>query len=190
MTEFPKLGALDVRRSVSAIRSDISDLSGTVTSEATKVGENAADSVTQVSATVQTAVSQVSSTVESISNELKLKLPAYYAVGLWGYCQGEKGGAPYSNCSKPSTSFSFNLVDIFRSVSPEMDNVLPSEGNKILSGYHSLAKWAISTYMVSFIATASAFALGNMTILCSLGGKWCEILLVLSSTVCQTSPSR
>ncbi len=129
------------------------------------MGENAADSVTQVSATVQTAVSQVSSTVESISNELKLKLPAYYAVGLWGYCQGEKGGADYSNCSKPSTSFSFDLVDIFRSISPEMDNVLPGEANKILSGYHTLAKWSISTYIVGFITTASAFALGSITIL-------------------------
>lgn len=175
---------------MNVIRSDISDILGTVTSEATKVGESVADGVTQASATVQAAVGQVSSKVESISNELKVKLPGYYSVGLWGYCQGEKGGAHYSNCSKPSTSFSFDLVDIFRSAAPEMDNVLPSEGNKILSGYHNLAKWSISTYMVGFIATASAFVLGSMTILCSLGGKWCQILLVLLSTVCQTGLSR
>lgn len=46
-----------------------------------------------------------------------------------------------------------------------MDNVLPGEANKILSGYHTLAKWSILTYIVGFITTASAFALGSITIL-------------------------
>ncbi|KAI2791705.1 hypothetical protein POX_c04577 [Penicillium oxalicum] len=147
---FMKARALDFSRSWGAIRFDISDLLGTVTSEATEVGKNVADSVTQSSATVQMA------------------LPVYDAIVLWGYCQGEKDDAPYSDCSKPKISFSFDLVDIFRLVSREMDNVLPSEVNNIFSGLPILAKWLVSTYMIGFVPTASAFALGSMTIFCSL----------------------
>lgn len=183
MSDFPTIGKPDLRRSLGIGGADMSSLADTATSEATKTVNSAADRVSQASAGIKTAASQAQSRLESIARELEVNLPAYYSVGLWGYCQGERSDARPTNCTKPTTSFSFDLLDIFRSISPEINDLLPSDDSKKLTGSLKLSTWAISAYIVGFAATFISLAVGVVTTFREGKGGWSKILQVLSSTV-------
>jgi hypothetical protein len=117
---------------------------------ATKV---AANEIAQVSTVVQIKADQARDRLKTISKDLRVHLPAYYAVGLWGYCQGDNSTGPFANCSKPSTSFLFDLLEIFGSASEEINDVLPKNDSKVLAGYHDISRWTILAYILGFIFT-------------------------------------
>ncbi|CRL30739.1 Actin cortical patch SUR7/pH-response regulator PalI [Penicillium camemberti] len=98
LTDFQELGSFHLRHSLSIAEVDASDVANTASSEANSVPGHAK--------------------VQSLSDEIKSHLPDLYSVGLWGYCQDQKETVSYSSCSQPSTSFSFDLLSIFGSVSP------------------------------------------------------------------------
>lgn len=183
LSDFPTIGKVDLRRSLSIGGADVSSLADTAASEATKTVNSAADSVSQASAAIETAASQAQSRLEAIARELKVNLPAYYSVGLWDYCQGQTSDARPTNCTRPTTSFSFDLLDIFRSISPEINDLFPSDDTKNLTGSLKLSKWAISAYIVGFAATALSLAVGLVTTFREGKSGWSKILQVLSSTV-------
>lgn len=189
LSDFPTIGKVDLRRSLGISSTDVSGLADTAASEATKAANSAADSVSQASAAIETAASQAQSRVESIANELKLNLPAYYSVGLWDYCQGQTIDARPSNCTRPTTSFSFNLLDIFRSISPAINDLFPSNDTKDLTGSLKLSKWAISAYIVGFATTTLSLVVGLVTTFCEGKSGWLKIIQVLSSTVRLNTPS-
>ncbi|CAG8665139.1 unnamed protein product, partial [Penicillium salamii] len=126
--------------------------------------------------------------VQSLSDEIKSHLPHFYSVGLLGYCQGQKETPSYSNCSQPSTSFSFDLLSIFGSVSPAIEEVLPDENNKVLAGYHDVSRWSISAYILGFASTFLAVVFGVTTIFFSRG-KLFLIISSLSATIFITGAS-
>jgi VIT1/CCC1 family predicted Fe2+/Mn2+ transporter len=158
---------------------DTSEVANTASSEANDVVSSAATAAIYASGAVETAVSQVTDKVQSLSDEIKSDLPYFYSVGLLGYCQGQKETPSYSNCSQPSTSFSFDLLSIFGSISPAIEEVLPDEDNKVLAGYHGVSRWSISAYILGFASTFLAVVFGVTTILFSRG----KLFLIISSLV-------
>lgn len=143
---------------------------------ATKV---AANEVAQVSTTVKTKADQARDRLETLSKDLRLHLPAYYAVGLWGYCQGHNSTGPFANCSKPSTSFSFDLLEILGSASEEIKDMLPKNDNKVLAGYHDFSRWTILAYILGFIFTVATIIIQVVLLILSKG----KIFLIASSIV-------
>ncbi|CAI7593066.1 unnamed protein product [Penicillium viridicatum] len=179
LTNFPELGSVHLRRSLSIAGVDASDAANKASSEASNVKSSASTAAIYASDTAETAVSQVTDKVQSLSDEINSHLPGFYSVGLWGYCQGQKETASYSNCSQPSTSFSFDLLSIFGSVSPAIGAVLPDENNKVLAGYHDVSRWSISAYILGFVSTFVAVVFGITTMFFSRGKIW----LIISSLV-------
>ncbi|KAJ6037930.1 hypothetical protein N7460_007701, partial [Penicillium canescens] len=142
---------------------DGSDVANKASSEANGVVNSASTAVIYASGAAETAISS--------------HLPGFYSVGLWGYCQGQKEESSYSNCSQPSTSFSFDLLSIFGSVSSGINEVLPDENNKVLAGYHDVSRWSVSAYILGFVSTCMAVIFGVTTMYFSRG----KVLLILSS---------
>jgi hypothetical protein len=182
LSGFPTIGKFDLRRSFSISSANVSGLADTATAEATKTANSAADSISEASAAVETVVNQAQSRIESVASELKVSLPAYYSVGLWDYCQGKTVGARPSKCTRPTTSFSFNLLDIFKSVSPEFNDLFPSKDTNGLTGSLKLSKWAISAYIVGFSTTACSLVMGLVSTFREVKSRWLKLLQVLSST--------
>jgi hypothetical protein len=179
LTNFPELGSVHLRRSLSIAGVGASDAANKASSEASSVKDSASTAAIYASDAAETAVSQVTDKVQSLSDEINSHLPDFYSVGLWGYCQGQKETASYSNCSQPSTSFSFDLLSIFGSVSPAIGEVLPDENNKVLAGYHDVSRWSISAYILGFVSTFVAVVFGITTMFFSRGKIW----LIISSLV-------
>ncbi|CRL27546.1 Actin cortical patch SUR7/pH-response regulator PalI [Penicillium camemberti] len=176
LTNFPEIGSVHPRRSLGIAAVDGIDVANKASSEANSVMNSASTDVIYASGAAETAASQVTDKIQSLSNEINSHLPGFYSVGLWGYCQGQKETS-YSNCSQPSTSFSFDLLSILGSVTPVIDGVLPDENNKVLAGYHVVSRWSISAYILGFVSTFVAVVFGVTTMFFSRG----KILLIISS---------
>lgn len=173
MTGFPRLEHLNLGRSIDVAAADTSSVANGAT--------NAADSSSQAANAAQNKTNQVSDHLQNISDDLKLHLPAYYKVGLLGYCEGKADAAGYSNCSDPSISFSFDLLNIIGSASGQFEELLLPKGNeKVLAGYRDLSKWSIWAYIWGLIATIFATAFGITSTMLSFGRK----LLIIFSIVC------
>lgn len=178
LTNFPEIGSVHPRRSLGIAAVDGIDVANKASSEANSVMNSASTDVIYASDAAETAASQVTDKIQSLSNEINSHLPGFYSVGLWGYCQGQKETS-YSNCSQPSTSFSFDLLSILGSVTPVIDRLLPDENNKVLAGYHVVSRWSISAYILGFVSTFVAVVFGVTTMFFSRG----KILLIISSLV-------
>ncbi|KAJ5531448.1 hypothetical protein N7527_004841 [Penicillium freii] len=183
-----QLGRFHLRRSLNIAGVDASDVGKTAINEANNVAKDGSTAVIYATAAAETAVSQVSDKVQSLSDEIKSNLPGYYSVGLWGYCQGQKNVASYTNCSHPSTSFSFDLLGIFGSMSTAIEDILPEKITKILAVNHYVSRWSILAYILGFVATFLAVVIGITTMII----PWGKILLTvlsLSATIFITGAS-
>jgi hypothetical protein len=99
LTNFPELGSAHLRRSLNIAGVDAPDAANKASSEASSVKNSASTATIYASDTAETVVSQVTDKVQSLSDEINSHLPGFYSVGLWGYCQGQKETASYSNYS-------------------------------------------------------------------------------------------
>ena len=111
-----------------------------------------------IAGTVQSAPHHVGSGVEDIATEIKLHLPDYYRVGLWGYCSGDDDQKAV--CSHPSLSFRFDLSAMLRSASPFVDHILPEQGNHSLGGYAKLSHGINGMCIIGFVSTVLGIAFG------------------------------
>jgi hypothetical protein len=133
LTEFPKGEHLSIRRSPNIPSTDT--LSGSLeTGSLVNIVSNGEH-------------------VDSLTDSLKSLLPGYYAVGLWGYCEGEDNSKSFSKCSKPSASFSFDLEEIFGARLGQANGVLSKLTQPVLKGYHHVSHWIVFAYLAGFIAT-------------------------------------
>lgn len=178
LTSFSTIDFNPLRREISVGSLD----SATVTSEITSAGgdiiSSAGTVVAQASATAQTAASQVNNSIQGISNSLKSNLPGYYSVGLLGYCEGHDDKATY--CSKPNTSFSFSITDLFKKAYPEVSDLIPGIGGKALGGYQLIARWSISANILGVIFSSASIIFGITNLLFS----WGRIFHIISHLVC------
>ena len=143
---------------------------------------------------VDHAVDELGGQMSDLTGKLRSHLPDFYAVGLWGYCEGT--GNKYTECTSPNASFSFNLVQILESKVPGVADLLPATARTTLSGYDHPSEWAISGYIIGLIATALAVVAGMgsvlfpwgimLTSLCSFVGLTSE-LMVLNTDPCQAA---
>ena len=170
------MGHLNMARSI--------DVAGVDTSSVANGAKNAADSSSQAANAAQDKANQVSGHLQDISDDLKLHLPAYYKVGLLGYCEGKADAAGYSNCSDPSISFSFDLLNIIGSASGKFEELLPKGNEKVLAGYRDLSKWSIWAYVWGLIATVLATAFGITSTMLSFGRKLLIIFSIVSAISC------
>ncbi|KAF4765661.1 hypothetical protein HAV15_003334 [Penicillium sp. str.  len=169
LTNFPDFSSLHLRRGLSIAGVDTSSVTSGASDAANSATKVAANEVAQVSTTVKTKADQARDRLETLSKDLRLHLPAYYAVGLWGYCQGHNSTGPFANCSKPSTSFSFDLLEILGSASEEIKDMLPKNDNKVLAGYHDFSRWTILAYILGFIFTVATIIIQVVLLILSKG---------------------
>jgi hypothetical protein len=179
LINFPDLSGLHLRRGLSIAGVDTSSVTSGASDAANSATKVAANEVAQVSTVVQPNADQARDCLGTLSKDLGLHLPAYYAVGLWGYCQGNNSTGPFANCSKPSTSFSFDLLEIIGSASEEINDMLPKNDNKVLAGYHDLSRWTILAYILGFIFTIATIIIQVLLLIFSKG----KIFLIASSIV-------
>ncbi|KAI3098429.1 hypothetical protein CBS147333_9064 [Penicillium roqueforti] len=148
LTKFPKTDHLNLVRSF--------DLPGVGNSSSLQQ-RNVVDSIT---GSAENTVSQIGGHVQDLSDQLHSLLPEYYAVGLWGYCEGKRGAPTFSNCTGPSASFSFDLVDILSSRLGQANGVLADWTQPVLKGYRRVSHWIVAAYMMAFIAAFIAVVTG------------------------------
>lgn len=101
LTEFLRTDHLHLARSL--------DVPGVRDSSSPLQQGNVIDSIT---GSAENAGSQIGGHAQDLSDQLHSLLPEYYTVGLWSYYEGKQGDRAFSNCSGPSASFSFDLVNL------------------------------------------------------------------------------
>ncbi|KAJ5267798.1 hypothetical protein N7478_010606 [Penicillium angulare] len=111
-----------------------------------------------IASTVENTPQEVAGAAENIASEIKLHLPDYYRVGLWGYCSGDDDQKAV--CSHPSLSFYFDLSAILRSASPLVDHILRDKGDHGISGYARLSHGITCMCILGLIVTVLAIVLG------------------------------
>lgn len=167
LTKFPKTDHLNLVRSF--------DLPGVGNSSSLQQ-RNVVDSIT---GSAENTVSQIGGHVQDLSDQLHSLLPEYYAVGLWGYCEGKRGAPTFSNCTGPSASFSFDLVDILSSRLGQANGVLADWTQPVLKGYRRVSHWIVAAYMMAFIAAFIAVVTGLV------GFPLAKLVAIISSAVSQ-----
>jgi hypothetical protein len=103
LSGFPKGEQLSLCRSLNIPSTD-------TLSRSLKIGSL----INTILGSAEDAMDCINNHMHELTNHLKSLLPNYYVVGLWSYCKGEQNGKSFSNYSKPSASFSFDLGQILR----------------------------------------------------------------------------
>ncbi|KAJ6171552.1 hypothetical protein N7470_000619 [Penicillium chermesinum] len=156
LTSFPDLKNLKLRRSASITDGIPSDAVSSAAGAVQGAADSASQTVSAVSSTVSNAASnaasQASDAVSSALGQFKPQYPDYYAVGLRGYCQENKGAPSFSNCSEPSIDFAFDLLHIFGPLSDEIEALLPTQEKSISRKYHAAFRWAIVGYVIGTVS--------------------------------------
>ncbi|KAJ5806681.1 uncharacterized protein N7503_004283, partial [Penicillium pulvis] len=142
------------------------------------VGHSAGTAIAKAFVAASTVASHVSSELEDLIDKLKSYLPEYYSVGLWGYCKGQNGLV--TNCSDLSISFSFDLVNIFDSVSIEINDFIPGLNQIVFV----VIIWL---YILGFILTVLVVILGVRKAVFSRGNKLLAIFATLSMLLVTTA---
>lgn len=80
-----------------------------------------------------------------------LGLHDFYQVGLWGFCEGYKGeGVTF--CSKPTTLYWFNPVEILRNELLAGASInLPANINDILDLIHLVSNWMFGLFLTGTV---------------------------------------
>jgi hypothetical protein len=139
-----------------------------------------------------------------------------YRVYLWSYCTADKSAGDMDWCSKKSSSFVFDPVEIFalnttsasaatgtsssdnalestinnakNSVEGKLDDILGDSASGAIKVYKKVAKWNFYAYQIAFWTTVITIVVGLLAI-CSRWGSLCTwIMAVVSSTTCSTKP--
>jgi hypothetical protein len=87
-------------------------------------------------------------------------------------------------CSRPSTSFSFDLYAVLDSTPIKIRDILPDIDQSLISGYRRFSQGVIWLYISGFVATALTVILAGRKVFYSKGSR----LLALFRTVCDTGP--
>lgn len=104
---------------------------------------------------------QSSNRNESLQHEKPYaNLPIFYAVGLLGFCQGQKDTTHFSNCSNPSLLFSFDLLDTIRSISNQTQSIQEPGSVELYLDQHRFARYSIWAYLIGLVATFFAATFG------------------------------
>lgn len=111
-----------------------------------------------IASTVESTSHQVAGAAEDITSDVKLHLPDYYRVGLWGFCSGHDHQKAV--CSHPSLSFCFDLSAILRSASPLVDHILREQDDHDISGYARLSHGITCMCILGFTMIVFAMVLG------------------------------
>ncbi|EAW20677.1 SUR7/PalI family protein [Aspergillus fischeri NRRL 181] len=127
------------------------------------------DQASNLSDSAHDALTHASSSLSDLRSNIWSTLPDYYAVGLWGYCSGEKGASKYSSCSTPTLSFSFDLVAILESNAPGAVSLLPEASKAVLPGLSKSSRLAVAAYIIGMAATTLTVVAELFTIMFKWG---------------------
>jgi hypothetical protein len=113
--------------------------------------------------------------LDTLLTDVKGELPAYYHVGLLGYCEGQNG--TISRCTNPEISFSFSLWATFSTYAAKLAAWLGNGKQSFLSGnvHHSYAIICLYTsgFVTAFLTLTASI---NRVFFSKVGG----FLLVFS----------
>jgi hypothetical protein len=141
-----------------------------VTSDAGEIADNAASAVqtaiSQATNAAKTASTEADEKLQNLASDIKTQLPSSYKIGIWGDCQKNTRGG--TNCTTPSTSFSFDLEKILGSVSKDVASIIP-DFDKLHAASQTLSQWSISAYIIGFLLTAATFTLGVVNMVSARG---------------------
>lgn len=176
MSDFPQIAALHARHSQDP---DSVDHSRAVVQTEGSDSTTVVDNVQNVAPLITTqATRQKRSYLDTLLTEIKGELPAYYHVGLLGYCQGKDG--TISSCSKPDPSFSFSLWGTFSTYAAKVVSLLGNDRGNFLSGNVHNSYAITCLYISSFVTAFVTLIMGITRVLVSRGGG----LFLVFSTVC------
>jgi hypothetical protein len=131
-----------------------------------------------------------------------------YRVYLWSYCTADKSAGDMDWCSKKSSSFVFDPVEIFalnttsasaatgtsssdnalestinnakNSVEGKLDNILGDSASGAIKVYKKVAKWNFYAYQIAFWTTVITIVVGLLAI-CSRWGSLCTWIMAVVS---------
>lgn len=108
-------------------------------------------------------------------------LKDFYAIGLWGYCEGniKDGNFNTTFCSNPEPMFWFNPFKAADIPDAEVKQMLPNDAQKTMDIYKKVSKWMFIAYVIAFVATAVELLVGIFAI-CS---RWGSCVTTLISSV-------
>ncbi|RAK92233.1 integral membrane protein [Aspergillus costaricaensis CBS 115574] len=148
------------------------------------ITSEASSTVSTVSSVVSdlTGVSDgdLSAALEEIEEQYNIE--DFYAIGLWGYCEGNitsNNSYQTSNCSKPEAEFWFNPMEVWNLEETGLENALPSNVKSALNTYKAVSKWMFIAYVIAFALTIVELVVGVFAI-CS---RWGSCVTSLVSAV-------
>ncbi|OQD79257.1 hypothetical protein PENANT_c056G04789 [Penicillium antarcticum] len=172
LSNFPRIDDAIARRSLDTVGTRLLNHTNSMQLAARSAGEGAQKHLARGAGS---AVGQVSNDLGTLLNNIKADLPAYYHVGLLSYCQGRDG--ILNKCSDTSTSFSFNLWGIFKSLASEMNGLSASDGEVYITGNLHSSRAIICLYISAYVAAFLTLVFGVKRVFVSHGSA----LLVVSS---------
>ncbi|KAJ5917540.1 actin cortical patch SUR7/pH-response regulator pali [Penicillium verhagenii] len=191
LSNFPEIGDLNLRRSIdlTAVSSSVTDEATSVANSATESLDSAADeastavesAATKISTATSGVFSEASDALETLEKQLQSDLPAFYKVGLWGYCEGND--TQVSSCSNPSTSFTFNFSGILNSFSTEIVDLISDIDAEVLTGYRDVSRAIIWLYIFGFIGATLTTLLGIRKVFFHGGNRLLIFLGMISMTL-------
>ena len=132
---------------------------------------------------------QVSTVISDLQQDSTLK--DFYAVGLWGYCDGEIKNNKYTTdeCSNPKSEFYFDPLEVWGlSNSTGIKDDLPDDYDKLMKVYKAVSKWMFIAYMIAFITTIVELVVGVFAI-CSRWGSCVTTLFAVLAFLFTTAAS-
>ncbi len=99
------------------------------------------------------------------------ELKAFYQVGLWSYCEGDKtdGVEEITYCSSSKSSFWFDPIDVWGLKNTSAQNVLGDE----------VSQWMVYAFIIAAILTAAEIVVGIFAAF----SRWGSLVVTIISTV-------
>ncbi|KAJ8226345.1 hypothetical protein LV156_008984 [Aspergillus fumigatus] len=150
----------------------LTDVAGSAASTVASVGEDI------TSATNKTLVNAV----DAALSRTRADYPDFLIVGLWSYCNGSFDGSHtpiVTNCSTPSTTFSFNFSGALGLDSSWVASIFPSALQDAIDYYHKFTNWMVSAWIITVVSTVLVLLAG----LTAFGSRWGSLITSFCAVV-------
>ncbi|KAH9868361.1 hypothetical protein J1614_007433 [Plenodomus biglobosus] len=109
------------------------------------------------------------------------ELKAFYQVGLWSYCEGDKdkdGKETITKCSARKFQFHFDPVEVWGLQNTSVQEVLGDKFESGMNTYEKVAGWMNWAFVITIVLTAVEFIIGFFAIF----SRWGSLVTTIVST--------
>ncbi|KAL6703785.1 hypothetical protein ACN47E_009084 [Coniothyrium glycines] len=118
--------------------------------------------------------------IQGAANSKQLK--AFYQVGLWSYCEGDKdattGDETITSCSARKFQFYFNPVEVWGLQNTSVQEILGDNFDTGMNAYQKAAGWMNWAFVITLVLTAVEFVVGFFAIF----SRWGSMVTTVIST--------